>query len=280
MSFADQAALALDRAQALADREELAVISDRERIARDLHDVVIQRLFATGLQLQGGRDAGRGPRGGRAARAAVDRPGPDHPGHPRHHLRAPAPRAGSLRTEIRGLVREYAPVLGFTPDVRTSGPVDSAVSDPVREQLLPVLREAVSNVARHALADHVAGRGARRRPRAAADRQRRRRRPGRGPGTRAGCATSAAGPPASAARSSWPRTSRAAPRSCGGCRWAADRRLRDGRDRAAGTGGPVRVAVLPGLAQDGVLPDQLGPGPPAAEAPGVAGVEQGQRRRG
>ncbi len=53
VAFADQAGLALDRAQAVADREELAVISDRERIARDLHDVVIQRLFATGLQLQG-----------------------------------------------------------------------------------------------------------------------------------------------------------------------------------------------------------------------------------
>ncbi len=51
-SFADHAALALDRAQAVSDREELAVISDRERIARDLHDVVIQRLFAIGMQLQ------------------------------------------------------------------------------------------------------------------------------------------------------------------------------------------------------------------------------------
>ena len=56
-------ALALDRAQAVADREELAVISDRERIARDLHDVVIQRLFATGLQLQGDRHAERRRRG-------------------------------------------------------------------------------------------------------------------------------------------------------------------------------------------------------------------------
>ncbi len=63
VSFADQAALALDRAQALSDRAELAVISDRERIARDLHDIVIQRLFATGLQLQGMRVGGRQPGG-------------------------------------------------------------------------------------------------------------------------------------------------------------------------------------------------------------------------
>jgi hypothetical protein len=54
-SFADQASLALDRAQAISDRQELMLISDRDRIARDLHDLVIQRLFATGLQLQGAR---------------------------------------------------------------------------------------------------------------------------------------------------------------------------------------------------------------------------------
>jgi signal transduction histidine kinase len=152
-SLADQAGLALDRAQAVADREELAVISDRERIARDLHDVVIQRLFATGLQLQGVASL----TGDGEVRARLDRAVDDldvtikairgtifelqHPG------------ADSLRAEIRELVREYVPVLGFSPVVVTSGPLDTVVPAEVREQLMPVLREAVSNVARHALAD-------------------------------------------------------------------------------------------------------------------------------
>jgi signal transduction histidine kinase len=60
-----------------------------------------------------------------------------------------------LRSEIRSLVKEYVPVLGFTPTVRTLGPIDTAVPPEARGQLLAVLREAVSNVARHALADHA-----------------------------------------------------------------------------------------------------------------------------
>jgi signal transduction histidine kinase len=154
-SFADQAALALDRAQAVADREELAVISDRERIARDLHDVVIQRLFATGLQLQGiALLAGPSEVATRLDQTVADL-----------DLTIKAIRGTifelqnkqttSLRAEIRTLVREYVPVLGFTPVVHTTGPLDTAVPASVREQLLPVLREAVSNVARHALADHA-----------------------------------------------------------------------------------------------------------------------------
>ena len=131
------------------------MISDRERIARDLHDVVIQRLFATGLQLQGialrAADSGLASRSTRRSTPSTSR------------SRTSAARSSSSRTgraarcaaEIRKLAREYTPVAGLRPDVRTDGPVDTAVSRPVREQLLPVLREALSNVARHASAEHA-----------------------------------------------------------------------------------------------------------------------------
>ncbi|MFC6288117.1 GAF domain-containing protein [Nocardioides sp. GCM10027113] len=151
-SFAAQASLAMDRAVALVDRQQAMVAADRDRIARDLHDLVIQRLFATGLQLQGGRRSGIPPE----TQERIDNAVRDldvtirdirstifelQHGH-----------ESSLRAGVVGLVREYAEVLGFPPTVRTTGPLDSLVSRPLAEQALAVLREALSNCARHAAA--------------------------------------------------------------------------------------------------------------------------------
>jgi signal transduction histidine kinase len=154
-SFGDQAGLALDRARALADREQLAIVSDRDRIARDLHDLVIQRLFATGLQLQGVRGQVVSPvvadridstvadldttiRDIRSTIFALQQSG-----------------TSSLRARLTGLALEYEPVLGFAPAVHASGPVDSAIPDQIAEHLLAALREALSNAARHAGASRV-----------------------------------------------------------------------------------------------------------------------------
>ena len=149
-AFADQAALALDHATALADREELLLTADRDRIARDLHDLVIQRLFATGLQLQGTRrravkdDVSR-----RIEQAIADL---DVTIKDIRSTIFDLQHGGgdSLRADIRRVTREYAAVLGHEPVVRTDGPLDTGVPAQVAEQAVAVLREALSNVARHA----------------------------------------------------------------------------------------------------------------------------------
>jgi signal transduction histidine kinase len=149
-AYADQASLALDRAQALVDRDELLLVADRDRIARDLHDLVIQRLFATGLQLQGAiRNAANDDVRQRLEKAVVDLD------MTIRDIRSTIfelqhSRMQSLRADARAVVKEYVPVLGFSPLVRTTGPIDNVVPEPLADQLLAVLREALSNVARHA----------------------------------------------------------------------------------------------------------------------------------
>jgi signal transduction histidine kinase len=155
-SFATQAALALDRIQAVQDREELAVVGDRDRIARDLHDVVIQRLFATGLQLQGVRaKAGAGVVQQRLDQAVVDLDETIRDIRSTIFELQHQDAGSGVRRRVAELAAEYAGLLGFVPLVRTQGPVDTAVGETVAEQLLAVLREALSNAARHAAATTV-----------------------------------------------------------------------------------------------------------------------------
>jgi signal transduction histidine kinase len=149
-AFADQASLALDRAQALSDREELLLVTDRDRIARDLHDLVIQRLFATGLQLQGAIRYVISPEVKERLETAVADLDVTIRDIRSTIFELQHSHEQSLRADVRGVVKEYIPVLGFTPLVRTDGPVDTAVPRPVAEHLLAVLRESLSNVARHA----------------------------------------------------------------------------------------------------------------------------------
>jgi signal transduction histidine kinase len=151
-SFAGQAALALERARAQEERQQLAVLEDRERIARDLHDVVIQRLFATGMQLQGAVHHAARPEAIKRINAAVDDLDATIRDIRRSIFELRAPVGPSLRHELRQAVDAAAESLGFRPVLDTAGPVDSAIPDDLVPELLAVLREALSNVARHARA--------------------------------------------------------------------------------------------------------------------------------
>jgi signal transduction histidine kinase len=155
-AFAEQAALALQVANAQRDQALLAVFEDRDRIGRDLHDLVIQRLFAIGLTLENAaRIAGR-PEVATRITSAVDDIDATIKDIRNTIFGLSAVRdLSSLRLELTSILEEEAAVLGFPPVLHTTGPIDSAVSDVVRSHLVAVLREGLSNAARHAKAHSV-----------------------------------------------------------------------------------------------------------------------------
>lgn len=154
-SFAGQAALAMERARGQEEREQLVVLEDRERIARDLHDVVIQRLFATGLQLQSAVPLAARPELAKRINAAVDDLDATISDIRRTIFELRSPVSAALRTEIREAIEVATESLGFRPRLELTGPIDSAVPDAVRPDLTAVLREALSNAVRHAEASAV-----------------------------------------------------------------------------------------------------------------------------
>ncbi len=156
-SFADQAAIALQLRQAAADREQLAVLGDRDRIARDLHDLVIQRLFATGMVLEGALRGMEPPERADRVRRAVDDLDTTIK-EIRTAIFALQDQVGtppSVRSEVLSVCATAAETLGFEPEVTFGGPVDTVTSMEVTAHLLAVLREALSNAARHAEATRV-----------------------------------------------------------------------------------------------------------------------------
>jgi signal transduction histidine kinase len=156
-AFAGQAALALELAARRADAEQLSVLEDRDRIARDLHDLVIQRLYATGMSLQGTLPMTARPEVAGRIRDAVDAMD-DTIKDIRatiFALQARRPAGPSLRGEILGLIDEMTTMLGFAPTLRLGSGLASPIPGDMSEHLIAVLREALSNVARHAAATTV-----------------------------------------------------------------------------------------------------------------------------
>ncbi|WP_399886606.1 GAF domain-containing sensor histidine kinase [Streptomyces sp. BBFR51] len=155
--FASQAALALTMADAQRDRERLAVYEDRDRIARDLHDLVIQRLFATGMMLESAQRGSAVPEVRDGVGGAVDELDVtiQEIRSAIFALQQPAEAPAGLRTRVLREITMAAVPLGFTPSHRFVGPVDTAVGDLTGKNLIAALRETLSNAFRHAHASRI-----------------------------------------------------------------------------------------------------------------------------
>jgi signal transduction histidine kinase len=154
--FAAQAALALQIDRGREDREKLAVFEDRDRIGRDLHDLVIQRLFAIGLGLENtARMAEQPDIADRVASAVDDIDETIKDIRRSIFALSVAPDSADVRAMVGELVERAAKVLGFPPTLRFEGPVNSAVSTRTAPHLAAVLGEVLTNIARHAGATRV-----------------------------------------------------------------------------------------------------------------------------
>jgi len=152
-SFADQASIVLELAAKQQAQRQLDLFADRDRIARDLHDHVIQRLFAAGMNLEGTLQRSKDPDIQRRLRQTVEQLDQTV-----REIRTsifdlhttPADADVSLRRRLLDIIAEVTQDGPLSPSVRISGPLDTAVPPKLAEHAEAVVREAVSNAVRHA----------------------------------------------------------------------------------------------------------------------------------
>jgi signal transduction histidine kinase len=156
-AFAHHAAMALELADARADQQRMLLLQDRDRIARDLHDHVIQRLFVAGMTLQGTAFLPEPERAVRVDRVVTDLD------EVIAQIRtaifglrgALGPQDGSVRARVLEVVAELGESQDFAPRVRFVGAIDAAVGPGLADDIVAVARETLTNAARHAQADLV-----------------------------------------------------------------------------------------------------------------------------
>ena len=155
--FASAAALVLTLGAARRSLERMRITSEHERIARDLHDTVIQRLFGLGMRLQAAERLAEGPVAERIRSTvdAIDEVIREIRETIFDLNRPEGIETSSLRVRFRELVSDSTETLGFRPRTVFRGPVDAAVPDELVSTLIAVLRESLSNVSRHARATGV-----------------------------------------------------------------------------------------------------------------------------
>lgn len=155
--FGSQVALALELAKVHREREQQAILGDRDRIARDLHDLVIQRIYGAGLSIQSLRRFTDDPvvldrisaatseldSAIRALRDTI------------YSLRGVAAGSGTLSSRILAAIKESADQLPFAPSIQLSGPIDECPREAIGENLMAVISEGLSNVTRHSGATSV-----------------------------------------------------------------------------------------------------------------------------
>ncbi len=156
-NFGERAGLSLRAARSREAQQRLAVYEDRDRIGRDLHDLVIQRIFGVGLSLQSAVRLSDSPELTTRLTRAVD----DLDATVKDLRRAifalgSIDEATDIQSEIERLVGRAAATLKLRPSLRFEGPVRTLITGAIAPDLLAVLAEALANTSRHAEASAVA----------------------------------------------------------------------------------------------------------------------------